>query len=41
MFADQDFAGLLVAWARQVLDIIVYIVGKPAGQRDFQARPRR
>ena len=41
VFADQGFAGRLVAWARQVLGIIVYIVGKPAGQLGFGVHPRR
>jgi transposase len=41
VFADAGFAGRLVAWARQVLGIIVHIVGKPAGQRGFRVHPRR
>jgi transposase len=41
VFADQGFAGRLVAWARELLGIIVYIVAKPAGQRGFQVHPKR
>jgi transposase len=41
VFADRGFAGKLVTWARQLLGIIVHIVGKPAGQRGFQVHPRR
>jgi transposase len=41
VFADQGFAGRLVTWARQLLGIIVHIVGKPAGQRGFQVHPKR
>ncbi|MBB2910586.1 transposase [Streptosporangium becharense] len=41
VFADQGFSGRLVTWARQVLDIIVRIVAKPAGQRGFQVHPKR
>jgi transposase len=41
VFADQGFAGRLVAWARELLGIIVYIVAKPAGQRGFQVHPQR
>lgn len=33
VFADQGFAGRLVAWARQVLGIVVRIVAKPADPR--------
>ncbi|MFF4988969.1 transposase [Streptosporangium saharense] len=41
VFADQGFAGQLVAWARQVLGIVVHIVAKPADQRGFQVHPKR
>jgi transposase len=41
VFADQGFAGRLVAWARDVLGIAVCVVGKPAGQRGFQVHPKR
>jgi transposase len=41
VFADQGFAGRLVAWARQVLGIIVHIVGKSPDQQGFQVHPRR
>lgn len=41
VFADQGFAGRLVAWARDLLGIVVHIVGKPAGQRGFQVHPKR
>ncbi|MEU0520873.1 transposase [Streptosporangium sp. NPDC006007] len=41
VFADQGFAGRLVAWARRVPGIIVHIVTKPAGQHGFQVHPRR
>ncbi|SEG90190.1 Transposase [Thermomonospora echinospora] len=41
VFADQGLSGWPVAWARDVLGIIVHIVGKPAGQRGFQVHPKR
>jgi transposase len=41
VFADQGFAGWPVIWAREVLGVIVHIVGKPAGQHGFQVHPRR
>ncbi|MEU0516155.1 transposase, partial [Streptosporangium sp. NPDC006007] len=41
VFADQGFSGRLVAWAREVLGIVVFIVAKPAGQRGFRVHPRR
>ncbi|MFC3982707.1 IS5 family transposase [Streptosporangium jomthongense] len=41
VFADQGFAGRLVAWARRVLCIVVHIVAKPADQRGFQVHPKR
>ncbi|GEL17220.1 DDE transposase [Pseudonocardia asaccharolytica DSM 44247 = NBRC 16224] len=41
VFADQGFAGRLVAWARRLLGVSVHIVGKPAGQRGFQVHPKR
>lgn len=41
VFADQGFAGRLVAWAYAVLGIVVHIVAKPAGQRGFVVHPRR
>lgn len=41
VFADQGFSGRLVAWAREVPGIIVFIVAKPAEQRGFRVHPRR
>ncbi|WP_440073855.1 IS5 family transposase [Streptosporangium sp. OZ121] len=41
VFADQGFAGRLVLWAREVLGIIVHIVGKSPSQHGFQVHPRR
>jgi len=41
VFADQGFAGRLVAWAWRVLGIVVHIVAKPADQRGFRVHPRR
>ncbi len=41
VFADQGFSGRLVTWARQVLGVVVHIVGKPAGQKGFVVHPRR
>lgn len=41
VFADQGFAGRLMLWAREVLGIIVHIVGKPPAQHGFQVHPRR
>ncbi|MEO3784930.1 IS5 family transposase [Actinocorallia sp. B10E7] len=41
VFADQGFAGRLVAWARDVLGVVVHIIGKPPGQKGFVVHPRR
>ena len=41
VWADGGYAGRLVAYARQVLKVIVDIVRKPDGQRTFEVLPRR
>ena len=41
VFADQGFAGRLVDWAAGLLDMIVEIVRKPAGQQGFEVHPKR
>jgi transposase len=41
VWADGAYAGRLVAYARQVLKVIVDIVRKREGQRTFEVLPRR
>jgi transposase len=41
VWADGGYAGRLVAYARQVLKVVVDIVRKPEGQRTFEVLPRR
>jgi transposase len=41
VFADQGFAGRLVDWAIRMLNMVIDIVRKPAGQRGFQVHPKR
>jgi transposase len=41
VFADGGYAGRLVALARRFLRMTLQIVRKPAGQRTFEALPRR
>lgn len=41
VWADGGYAGQLVSWAKTMLDLVVSIVAKPAGQRGFAVLPRR
>ena len=41
VFADGGYAGRLIAYARQVLAVVVEVVTKPAGQQGFAVLPRR
>ncbi len=41
IWADQGFAGRLVAWAEEILGRTVEIVRKQPGQRGFQIQPKR
>lgn len=41
VWADGGYAGKLVAWAANLLEITVTVVAKPAGQRGFEVLPRR
>jgi hypothetical protein len=41
VFADQGFAGKLVAWAAETLKTTVEIVCKPADQRGIVVHPKR
>jgi transposase len=41
IWADGDYAGKLVAWARQYCRIALEIVRKPGGQRTFEVLLRR
>ncbi len=41
IWADGGYAGKLVAWALEVLGIVVEIVRKKQGQRGFEVLPRR
>jgi len=41
IFADGGYAGRLVAFDRRLLRIVVHVVRKPEGQRDFAVLPRR
>jgi transposase len=41
IWADGGYAGKLVAYARQVLRLVVEVVRRKAGQRGFEVAPRR
>lgn len=41
VWADGDYAGKLVGWARQALALVLDIVAKPADQKGFAVLPRR
>ncbi len=41
VFADQGFAGRLLKWAAQTLNVVIDIVRKPAGRRGFEVHPKR
>lgn len=41
IFADQGFAGSLVDWVKQWLNITLEIVKKPKEQKGFAIQPRR
>lgn len=41
VFADGGYAGRLVAYARQILQLLVEVVAKPADQKGFAVLPRR
>jgi transposase len=40
VFADQGFAGRLLDWAARTLNMVIDIVRKPAGQREFEVHPK-
>ncbi len=41
LWADQSYAGQLLAWVRRVLRVTLEIVSKHPGQRTFVVLPKR